>query len=73
MGGLDRAGHGLRVGRLRQRLGDLVAVVALVGVVAAELLEQGDDLRRLLVAEDGEFEGELVAPRLELVVGAPRV
>jgi hypothetical protein len=31
----DRLEHGLRIGRLRQRLRDLVAMVALVRVVAA--------------------------------------
>ena len=57
---------------MRQRLGEFVAMVALVGVVAAKFLQERNDLRRLLIAEDGKLERELVASRRQLIVGAAR-
>ncbi len=45
----DRVKNGLRIGRLRHRFRDYVAVVALVRVVAAEFFQQRNDFRRFLL------------------------
>ncbi len=67
---IDRSQQGLRIGRLSQRLGDPVALVALVRVVAAEFLQERNDLRGLLLGQDRDLERQLVAAGRQFVVVA---
>src|SRR5208337_454520 len=64
----DRVENGLRIGRLRHRFRDYVAVVALVRVVAAEFFQQRNDFGRFLLWEDRELQRQLISPRREFVV-----
>jgi len=58
---LDRIEDSLRVRRRRHRRCLVVDAVPQTQVVAAHLFEQLDDLRGLLLAQDGQFQRELLA------------
>ena len=61
VGILDGGEHRFRVRGRRHGDGFFVDAVANVGEVAPQLLQQLDELGRLLFAQDAEFEGELLA------------
>jgi hypothetical protein len=68
VGLLDRVEHRFWVGRLSHGVCFLIDPVANERIIPAGLFQQLDHLRRLLLAQDGQLQGELLAELGKLVL-----